>query len=321
VQLRQFSWGDLSSFLEATPALSEPGTVFDYDHSNFVLLGEILRRTTTLAPVEQLRTLLFEPAGLPLTGTEDTLGPDSPRIETPSPFPGNSEVWAAAGKPWIAAASGITLSAEEFVSLLDATVVECAESRWSERARQLYANERIIDLPPVSVGSLRERQPSAWGLGCARYEGGLLGHTAITRHHTCGFRFSPAHRAAVAVNIGSWNPRVRDQLLERVLELLQVYEPSGLDELAPLDVDDADIPGEYVGSSGTIRITRRDDSSYLCRGAFVPLTFRRNSQSRLVVTGGRNFAVFEDPGTGAPCVMIDLNSFRKRTLGGVPGVS
>ncbi len=313
-QLRQFSWRDLLNFLEATPALFEPGTVFDYDHSNFVLLGEILRRTTGRAPVEQLRTLLFEPAGVPLTGTEDTLDPASPRVETPSSSPGTSDVWAAVGKPWIAAASGITLSAEELISLLDATVLASSDSPWSGRARELYANERIIELPPVSVGSLRERQPRAWGLGCARYEGDLLGHTAITRHHTCGFRFSPAHRTAVAVNISSWNPRIRDLLLERVLELLHVYKPSDLEEQAPLDVDDADIPGEYVGSSGTIRITRRGDSTYLCRGAFVPLTFRRNEQSRLAVTGGRNFGVFEDPITGTTCVMIDLNSFRRKTF-------
>ena len=308
--LRQFSWPEFCDFFAHTPRLFCPGSVFDYDHTNYFVLGEILRRTTGLCVIDLLRAVLFEPLGLEMSGTEDVLDPHSARLDAFAPPP-------AARRPWSAAASGITMSTTELVSVLEATCLCGGEDGtpgiWPASARSLYVDSQLIELPRVCMGTLREQHPAAWGLGCARYSAGVLGHNAITRRQTAGFRVSPRHRAAVAVTVSSWHPRTRDFVLDQILCMLGASAGQEPESAVALDMDDAELVGEYVGSAGSIRIQRHTSGNYVCRGPFVPLMFGTDEAAQLTVLGGRNLGFFRDPGSGAPCVMIDLNAFKKQT--------
>jgi CubicO group peptidase (beta-lactamase class C family) len=50
------------------PLDAEPGTHYEYANANFSLLGAIIEQTTGLSYEEAMRELIFEPAGLSLTG-------------------------------------------------------------------------------------------------------------------------------------------------------------------------------------------------------------------------------------------------------------
>ncbi len=125
------------------PLGAEPGTHYEYANANFSLLGAIIEQTTGASYEEAMRDLIFEPAGLKLTGY--TL-PDYSGETIADGYEGD-ERWgtvlerpmAADGPYWaLRANGGIYSTAEEMVrwgqALLNEEVLsrESRDAMWSK---------------------------------------------------------------------------------------------------------------------------------------------------------------------------------------------
>src|SRR5690606_32204343 len=62
--MRELGWEGLVGYLRSAPALFPPGAVFNYEHTEPVLLGRILERLTGRACLALVRERLFEPLGI-----------------------------------------------------------------------------------------------------------------------------------------------------------------------------------------------------------------------------------------------------------------
>jgi CubicO group peptidase (beta-lactamase class C family) len=61
---REYSGKDLLAYIKDKPALAEPGQSFSYSNSNYLLLGEIVKKATGTNLASQLRSRIFEPLGM-----------------------------------------------------------------------------------------------------------------------------------------------------------------------------------------------------------------------------------------------------------------
>jgi hypothetical protein len=220
-QTRSFDWNRLVSYLLRAPRLFEAGTVFSYEHTESVLLGEILNR---------VRGRLSRPSV-------------SERDET-----------AHAGRHRFDARTG------EFVALEKTeSISEFWQAAFAERAvtiNELLAlgetalgmtelQHTVVRLPPTVGGPLRELLPIGFGLGSAELRGGFRGNTGIAAGQCVGLRFDSKRKLCVAVALNAIAPYLRDFVLTALCR--EVTGHSEPQEIEPLGVRLDELAGFYIG--------------------------------------------------------------------------
>lgn len=316
-----YSDDKLQAFSRATPRTFCPGAVFNYEHSESVLLGHIVQRITGRSVAELMREWVFEPLGIccePATTTEPTA-----RVTEHL-----TEKLARSYKPlrrvpygrfWEASLSDLTISPADLVKLGEWLVGTRTCPNWPvDTLSQLYVP--VVRIANTAGGPRMERMPVAFGFGCAQYEGGLFGHNGSSRGHTIGLRLEPCSRTAVVVAINTWEPHVRDVVLSQAYDLVG-QERSSTGHLEPMDVPPlSDLAGSYVGGTHGVRIEmERTDEEFTCviRNKYAPSELRvrlapEAGGRRLVPKsniGHLSMGFFMDS-TGVPCLMLGLNAYR-----------
>lgn len=314
----------LHAFARGTPQTFSPGTVFNYEHSESVLLGHIIRRITGRAVVELMQEWLFAPLGISCGTVAATQDPPSSRVAEHS-LDGASRTYKPLRKVpysrfWATSLSDLTISPRELLELGELLVGTRICPDWPARSLN-ELHEPLVRVPDTAGGPARERMPVAFGFGCAHYGGGIFGHNGSARGQTVGFRFEPQSRTTVAVAINTWNPHLRDVLLNRVFEL--VRPARSLDACAePVAVLHlSELEGVYAGGTQGVRIeAQRTGEALSCvvRNRYIPGEIRvqmaQDQAGRLAPQsdiGHLSVGFFREPTAGCPCVMLGLNAYRK----------
>lgn len=323
-----YSWPKFLEFLGATQQMFTPGTTFSYEHTELVILGEILRRISGKPVMQIARERLFEPLGLRF-GTIDAKQPSDPRTtvadHTFDAAAGHYQVVRAMPYCdfWMASLSNLTAGVSDLARLGEAFLGQHAGCGLSpEVARQARVPD--VSVPMTRGGRTSEQLPVAFGFGCAEYSGNLFGHNGSARGQTCGLRFDPDRGLALVVGLNSWQPYLRDRLLNSISRLVPGSQPERPRAAEPIGVDLRELAGTYSGSvQGSQVIVSNCGNELACDlgntagERMLRIVMVQDEEGRLVMkSDAQHLSVgfFLEKTAATPCLMLGLNAFRKTVV-------
>jgi CubicO group peptidase (beta-lactamase class C family) len=303
--------------------LFEPGTVFDESASACVLLARIVHAVTGQGPRAAVRKTILEPLGIDADG--DGASSELHRVRDHQVGWGAvSAVPEPAWSPfWESALTGARLRLGDLlrvgIAIVERSSVFCADTV------DLLLQESVC-LPEVVVGVRAEEPFRAFGLGCGKYPGGMYGARSSVGHQCCALRFDVHAGAVMAIAINASESGLRDFVLGKLTGALFPSTPAAGDESRTgtrTTFELREMEGTYVGARDhSFSVTIKGDGLLLRQGHnpslalsqdFHDLRFERNAEGCFVPTKpcAPSLAFFRNPASGAPCLQVGSNAFRK----------
>jgi CubicO group peptidase (beta-lactamase class C family) len=260
-----FTWDKLMSHLSAAPLLFQPGSVFSYEHTEYVLLGEILHRVTCCPTNVLFERMIFREFGINPGSIEidkkneqvfvadhsyDQVSRRFRRLRT-VPF---SEFWGPS-------LSGLTMKLSD-MAVIARGLLQKHRSTTQSTTGWLSPFTPMVSVPPTIGGAHREELPLAFGLGGAQYPGALVGHNGSARGQTCGLRLDLERGLVLALGINSWQPYLRDSMIRQIFESLRGPVPQLSDNSTELRL--RDLAGAYTGVAGTSFLATLEERGLRC---------------------------------------------------------
>ena len=291
-RMRALTWEGMVAYLQSAPRLFTAGAVFSYEHTESVLLAEIIRRLGGGASVAG-----FAAQRNGASAGRHVFDERSGRF-----------VVLAAAEPippfWQAAFSERAVTVDELLDLGETAL----------RVPELQRS--VVRLPPSAGGPLRELMPLAFGLGCAELRGGFRGNTGVAAGQCVGLRF--AARTCVAVGLNAMVPHLRDFVLTALCN--EVAGVSPREQRQPFDFDLRDLTGHYIGP-GTAKVSvEHADERLVCtlghedRRGSLQVDFVLDDELRPVLRSPvpqLSLAFFREPLEGAIGLMVGLSAYRR----------
>jgi CubicO group peptidase (beta-lactamase class C family) len=254
-QTRSLTWQGLVHYLRNAERLFAPGSVFSYEHTEAVLLGEILYRAIGRSADQLVGEAVLEPLHIHCRETAGSAQPHAGRHrfdERSNRFVTLDAI--AIRRFWHSAFSERTVSIPDLLTIAEASIgrhvdVDGRQIVSTQARRRLQGI--VVRLPATVGGPLRELLPVAFGLGAAQLRDGFHGGTGVSAGQCIGVRFDERAEICVAVGGNAMVPYLRDFLLATVCRELAGRARPDEPELFPFDL--ADLEGAYVGpGSGSV---------------------------------------------------------------------
>lgn len=303
------SWSELCEYIRSAQQLFAPGTVFNYEHSGYALAGEIVRRISG----QSVQSFVLE----------YTLS-QAPKI-------GGIEVDGALSEPLTELANSRLVIARHHESLwyldLIATIPDLAILGASLLDGALggihrLAHQSIPVLRAAHVTGQMEDAPIRYGLGCAVYPGGWLGHNGTSAEHTVCLRFLAELDTVIAIGINRPNSTVRNFLLTSMVRGVASFENGSLekdDDIEEALFLDGELEGHYIGGTSDLSASvHRSGNSLSCVVVddsasvdfSIPIVQKLTHVSPL--EGAAPIRFFREPTEGIPCMMAGLHVLTKK---------
>jgi hypothetical protein len=289
---RALRWDGLVAYLKAAPQLFSPGAVFSYEHTESVLLGEIIRRVGGEAPgVRHATVREAESAGRHVF---DERAGRFVVLDAADPIP----------PFWQSAFSERAVTVDDLLDL-GQTALGVAELQRS-----------VVRLPSSAGGPLRELMPLAFGLGCAELRGGFRGSTGVAAGQCVGLRFAPG--ICVAVGLNAMVPHLRDFVLTALCNEVAGVAPREHRQRFGFDL--CDLTGRYIGPGTAMISVQHADERLICtlghedRRASLQVDFVLDDDLRPVLRSPvpqLSLAFFSEPVEGAIGLMLGLSAYRR----------
>jgi CubicO group peptidase (beta-lactamase class C family) len=317
-----YSWPKCVEFLKTTPQLFSPGSVFSYEHTEYAILTEIIKRITGANMLDLYREMIFQPLDI-TAGTVKTsergdeiyaadhlFNRDTMKFEKVRSVP--------FGDFWNGSLSGITMTMRD---LLRFTSMICGISKAppaiSEKAIK-FTHKQVIRLPRTYGSARHEQIPGSFGAGCALYRGWLLGHNGSARGQACGLRFDPHSNIALVIGINSWQPFFRDSIINGILGMLRGQPIPPFPE-EPLESSLDDLAGIYIGPQDCTVVVACEGEQLACTlhdrdSLAIRIMMRRDETGILrVFSDTRHYSLgfFREPDSGEYALMLGTLAFRK----------
>lgn len=317
-----YSWDRFVQFFGTTDQSFGPGTLFNYEHSEHVILGKILQSITGKAPKALVRELLFDRLDIGDPGKNanqkdlisDHVPSRSGKYQSIS-IPHFCDFWEASLPDWtISLPDVVTIAAELYRpgGSLAPFILD----------RLLQA---VICLPAgVPSDSRAERLPKAFGNGCAHFSAGEFGHNGSMLGQTCGLRFVPEARLAVVVGVNAWSPEARDFVLQKIVGNIRggtrstaVAKPVYTSEQITSGFSFEEVTGRYAGSyRGEINVVRDGQSLQFQAGAEKPGALLQIVPSgadryRIESSSPASVGFFQAGVSRIPALSLGVHSYKK----------
>lgn len=329
----KWSWSDCVSYLQSAQQLFSPGSVFNEEHLDHAILGQVIKTVTGRTVMDLVEEMVFRPLEM-CTGTVtgDVANPEfhvdghsysaaERRLEkTPLSDP-PSELWSPSF-------SETTMTVHDLGNLAQALANgTIAETLGLGQEGMAALVRPVVGLPSLtSVRLSLPWTPVAFSLGCARFANHWYGYFSTGRGQSCSLVFDPEHRIslALALNVepGPLRLLALDILFAQLHDLPPVDLRSGIrpapvrcgfDEFfAPFNAHQ--MAGEYVGNTRDhIHILTKPEHVTLNLGPKPVMTFKADRSNRLVLETNRPvpLAVFMDPASGEPSLMLGMHAYKK----------
>jgi CubicO group peptidase (beta-lactamase class C family) len=315
------SWSTFIAALRERQLLFPPGRVFNYEHTEYVLLGEILQRIAGTSIYNLYVAKIFEPLELQC-GRIATDSRDSTRYVPEHSFDAKDRSYATLRPAphcefWDASLSDLTMNLGDMRSLAAAAAGWDVHRIFSASTiAQLRAPQ--VALPTAHGGRQSEQMPAAFGLGLAEYADAIFGHNGSARGHTCALRFDPQSGLVLLVALNAWRPHARDLLVARIASTLR--ENSTQDQSRSPASETGAVPGLYVGANGTSVEVSEEAGWLRCRFSARSLKqefsieISRSDQGLAEFRSNPAHATigfFKVPGTSDVGLMLGLNAYRR----------
>jgi CubicO group peptidase (beta-lactamase class C family) len=282
------SWEGFEKHCQQRGQSFPAGAVFNYEHSEHVLLGEIIHRTCGQSALTLVKERILEPLGIILSNSraDQKEGRSYVAQHAFVPQTGRCKPLAlpAFGSFWSNSLPDATITLPEVLSVGEALLSDeglVGKNRVFSQETRMAAQRRGTALPDqISSGPRSEIVPYSFGLALGHYPDGLLGHNGSMSGQTCGLRIDPSRRIAVAVGVNAWAPYARDRAINAALSL--VYRSAQVSQGAAGSMADhcfdfkqvssgfsaAQLEGRYVGSYfGEILVSSRGNALDIELGA------------------------------------------------------
>ena len=318
-----YSWSKYVEFLKTTPRLFRPGAVFSYEHAEYAILAEIVRRITGADILDLYREMIFQPLditvgavkagerGDEVYAADHLFNRDTMKFEKVRAVPFCDF--------WNGSLSGITMTMRDMLRVASMICgISAAPSAISEKAIK-FTHKQVVKLPRTYGSARHEQIPGSFGAGCAFYRGRLLGHNGSARGQACGLRFDPHNNIAMVIGINAWQPFFRDSIINGIFGMLrgqpipqfpeEPFEPS-LDDLAGIYTGPQDCAVVVACEGEQLTCTLHDRDSLAVR-----IMLRRDDKGILrVFSDTRHYSLgfFREPDSGAYSLMLGMLAFRKQ---------
>jgi CubicO group peptidase (beta-lactamase class C family) len=332
-----FSWDKLVEHLQSHERSFPPGRVFNYEHTEHILLAEIIRRQSGRTTAQWAQALIFDACGFePLRSSPAKSQSDA--FVAHHIFNDKRGGFVAAALPpfssfWETSLPDSTITLTDMAAigelLLRASRDDAAAGGISATAlRTLHQCD--IRLPLQMHSSLHHEQvPIGFGTAMARYAADLLGHNASSSGQTTGLRLDPKRGLVIAVGVNAYVTYARDAVIERVLEKLDRADTTvaaaqtgfSFQHLAGSFTPDQ-LCGRYVGSYfGQIDVWNADEALHLDLG---PQRRPIRPRVSVVPSDGAHFVLesavptlvgfFPHPVNGEPVLAMGVHAYRKQSV-------
>jgi CubicO group peptidase (beta-lactamase class C family) len=312
-------WDDLVAYLANAPQLFPPGAVFSYEHTESLLLAEILRRSTRHDSLDHIAELYLAPLGIEpgrLGAGSDPRDAGRHRFDVAAASFVPIESAPAMTEFWLPAFSEFTVTATDLLSVAEAALHGSAGLLADATVAALATT--VVRLPPTAGGPLSELLPVAFGLGTGELRDGCRGNTGISAGQCVGLRFDAREGVAIAVALNAAAPHVRDFILGTVAaELVRRPPPRAA---GPFELDFAELGGTYVGPGGGIVRVRCDGGRLVCeigrehKTHTVRVELSLDTHGRLTLRSPvpqLSIGFFSEPHSGALGLMLGLSAYRR----------
>jgi CubicO group peptidase (beta-lactamase class C family) len=333
-----YSWDRLLEHLQLWGQSFPCGSVFNYEHTEHVVLGKVIGTICSQDPASVVASTVFERAGVALSNSRADRQRDDGTLVSQHTYSPPHRGFVVSEIPafspfWQLSLPDATLSLSDVAQVAE-TLLGCNRSRdasaiFSPQTLGAF-QESVISLPPqVCSGLQAEQLPLGFTQACSEYPGGMLGHNGSTLGQTCALRIDAARRVVVVVGINAWLPHTRDDVVDRVFRLL---DGRGMDraedETRPATFpfpamgggfEREDLPGLYVGSyAGEVRVSLEEGAVHFDLGRPGPRQRRitaRSEREGWSITPAQTRAClgfFADPARPSqPALMMGLHAYRR----------
>ncbi len=318
-----YSWPRFTDAMRVAKRLFRAGTVFNYEHTEYVLLGELAQWTTGQPMHALFQTMIFEPLQISCGDLHSDHGDAACHTSDHVISPGTHAHRAVRAIPyspfWMPSLSNLTMTVADLVTLGEA-VAGFGTPPFSTATVQALRSTQVR-LPPVLGGAHQERLPVAFGAGCAQYGQSVFGHNGSARGQTCALRFDLSTRTVVVVALNAWNPYARDSLCDKLVRVT-----SGSPPPEPSDPmghwNFGELAGRYIGTGNTHVEATADAGSLECRihvggrrfGSVMVRHGRSGALDAISDPSHLSVGFFVPPGGDEPALMVGLNAFRRDNL-------
>ena len=318
-----YTWDKFLDFFHSTPQLFKTGTVFNYEHSEYAMLGEILKRISGRDILDLYNEIIIEPLKL-TTGSirmdqrgnepyavDHKFNPETMTFEPLKPIPFSNF--------WNASLNSLTMNTQDLLTIASTICgIIKPPSSISKKAME-FVQKQVIKLPQTYGSSKHEQPPVAFGVGCAFYRGWLLGHNGSARGQTCGIRFDPRSNIALVIGTNTWIPFIRDLIINSIFGMLRGQEISTAPEI-PFETSFDDLIGKYTGAQGQEIIVTCEGEQVICdcqmeNSSPIKILMQKDDKGVLRVqsdTQHYSIGFFHEPETGFRGLMLGTLAFRKQ---------
>lgn len=222
-----YNWQKFVDHFKQAGTAFPAGSVFNYEHTEHVVLGELIRRVSGKSAAIAVQRDLLDHLGITTGCSSTDMALDGVYVGQhrydrtlgrfiQSNLPPFGQFWEASLPDW-------TLTLEQQITFAEAM---CGSFNRSFGASPLststlsLATQPVITLPNLSAtGIMRERTPRAFSLACGYYRLSLFGHNGSMPGQSCAVRFAPTSRFAISVGIPAYAPYARDAAIDRTFAL------------------------------------------------------------------------------------------------------
>jgi CubicO group peptidase (beta-lactamase class C family) len=318
---RNLTWHGLVRYLKTAERLFAPGSVFSYEHTEAVVLGEILQRATGRSADQLVGDGVLAALGIAghPTARVDQLDAGRHRFdERANRFVALDAM--AIPRFWQSAFSERTVALDELLTIAEAAIGRRADAAGRQivsthARRRLHGT--VVRLPPTVGGPLRELLPVAFGLGAAQLRDGFHGGSGVSAGQCIGVRFDGRAEICVAVGLNAMVPYLRDFVLSTVCR--ELSGRAHADEPEPFRFDLADLEGTYAGPGNGSVDVRHENGRLLCTigrermPGRVSVELALDDDARPVLRSPLphiSLGFFREPG-GDVALMLGLGAYRR----------
>lgn len=305
--------GDLIGFLQRTPRLFTPGTVFNYDHLSLGLMCEIASRASGKSCFALVDEVIDGLAGT---------------ARRPGSHSANGFTRATSSNARSSQDNDIGLAWARSIHIDELLAVSraLATNRQSGTAEGLPISDLArkamlhpsVSIPKPLFGTSGEHLPTGFSLALATFRRELVGYDGSLGNQAIGFRIHLQREISVVVGVQSGGQLYRRRILSGILACLEL-PPHAPHQVTHSEFDLRDIHGVYVGNDDTLIEVVHEGGTvdiHVMQAGAVKLSMHGVPRGDGSLAFPRSLMIdepffFRDPASGSPCLMIGLCAFKK----------
>ena len=260
--IHNMSDSEFRMFLDTLPKLSEPGTLFNFQYFNYLLISKILEEMTGQNMNSNIDQLILQPLNISNCRCDIGMGRSLESyyydLLQKSFTPAEKIDWCPY---WDDVIRNLYLSLEDMISIGNMLLGHGECPSISETVRNGLLRTRGYRWPCMTTNSRGEQIPDSYGLGVARYGPEVIGPVEVILQDSVSCRIAPNYDVVVVVCCGWIKPQLRNLIVREVFEFLRI--PFGTSNAETLFIEEgaSSLAGTYKSGEHTTLVATVNENT------------------------------------------------------------